>query len=202
VNSRLRPRLATLPRHVTNNPSPHVPVDSTLTNRDAHNSFRTLHLRAVSARRIRSHEKCRVSLASFNIPTFKPSNLPTFSDRSLFLSHGYALRCTFLHSSKAQLSSFQPIPHSASKNRATWSAPRPAARFKMNQPAADFHAAIDFSRRVCPRSTGDAPPRFGASRSLRLASPSCRFLVNYRHPMFQMAGLGSHIPTSTRGPRS
>src|SRR5712664_2944059 len=39
---------------------------------------------------------------------------------SPFFSHSCALSCTFLHSEKTQLASFQSFPHSASKNQAAW----------------------------------------------------------------------------------
>ena len=36
----------------------------------------------------------------------------------------------------------------------------------------------------------------------RFASQPCYFLVNYSYPLYLMAGLGSYIPLSARGPRS
>ena len=45
---------------------------------------------------------------------------PILYPLSPLYSHSSALICTFLHSSKTQLFSFQAIPHSASKNGPEW----------------------------------------------------------------------------------
>src|SRR5260370_3625697 len=52
-------------------PSPQLLLFPSLTNRDARKSFRPLPLRAISARRIRSYENCRVTL--LNPKLFSPS---------------------------------------------------------------------------------------------------------------------------------
>src|SRR5437016_1554912 len=131
----------------------------------------------------------------------QPSNLPTGALRfelSPLYSHSSALFCTLLHSSKTQLSSFQAIPHSASKKRAAWDTPRNSPRgSKMNQASAKTCSSDDT---LCHLHR--QPTRSGASLGPRLASHPCRFLVNYSHPMSQMAGLGSYIPLFTHGPRS
>src|SRR6266404_3757062 len=65
MKSRSYPRRTIRPldfRHRDENPVTASPLASTLTNRDARNSFRPLRLRAFSARRIRFYENCRVSL--------------------------------------------------------------------------------------------------------------------------------------------
>jgi hypothetical protein len=65
MKSRSYPRRTIRPldfRHGDENSVTASPLASTLTNRDARNSFRPLRLRAFSARRIRFYENCRVSL--------------------------------------------------------------------------------------------------------------------------------------------
>src|SRR5260370_11311548 len=74
VNSRLHPRLVTLFRHVTKNPSPQVLMTCALTNRNARNSFRMC-----------SYENCRVSPAlniDFLSSTLTLSASATLSFRS------------------------------------------------------------------------------------------------------------------------
>jgi len=56
----------------------------------------------------------------FNVQTFRPSDLQTFtrcSDLSPLYSNCCALFCTFLHSQKYQLFYFQALPHSLAKTR-------------------------------------------------------------------------------------
>jgi hypothetical protein len=102
VNSRLQPRLSHLhrpryipqPRHIRLCDAKHAPVsplECALTNRDARNPFSTLRLRAVSARRIRSYENCRVALRSPGFSNFKPSDLATHFDLSPLFSNSSAL---------------------------------------------------------------------------------------------------------------
>ena len=72
-------------------------------------------------------------------PTCQPSNLPMFqrvSELSPLFSHSCALFCTFLHSRKSQLVSFQAIPHSLQKNggRGYLSDPQVLAMFLEIQP--------------------------------------------------------------------
>jgi hypothetical protein len=71
------PRRSAPLRHVTKNPSPQLLYFPHLQNRDSCKSFRPLPLRAFSARRIRSYEKCRVSPAFFrrsDVWTFRHSD--------------------------------------------------------------------------------------------------------------------------------
>jgi len=107
------PRPATLSRRALprscrgdENPVTATPLDSAVTNCDARNSFRTLRLRAVSARRIRSCENCRVaypSSSNFVSPLTFPHKkrickslvfnslrtLPSFGSRNFFVCHSY-----------------------------------------------------------------------------------------------------------------
>src|SRR5882762_3438761 len=50
--------------------------------------------------------------------------IPILYPLSPLYSYSSALICTFLHSSKTQLFSFQAIPHSASKNGPGWGTPQ------------------------------------------------------------------------------
>ena len=61
----------------------------------------------------------------------------------------------------------------------------------MNQAAPNSNPSSDTMRRLRRRSTqAEVWPR------PRFASQPCYFLVNYSHPLFQMAGLGNYIPFS------
>ena len=137
-------------------------------------------------------------------PYAKPHRIISFADAhplsplESYLFENMGEGRTLLHSSKTQLSSFQAIPHSASKNRAAWDTSRNSPRgSKMNQASTKTCSSDDT---LCHLHR--QPTNSGASLGPRLASHPCRFLVNYSHPMSQMAGLGSYIPLFTRGPRS
>src|SRR5216684_2920567 len=103
-------------------------LESALTKCDARNPFRTLRLRAVSARRIHFCENCAVSPPLLNLPTFTPFNLPTIFDLSPLYSISCALFCTILHAAETQLFSFHAIPHSFAKTPGCGVTPRFGAR--------------------------------------------------------------------------
>src|SRR5712692_6346974 len=83
VNSRPEPRQTFLLASRDEKLVTASPLQSALTNLDARNSFRTLHLRAFIARRIRSSENCRVSRAlscsNSHFGTHSPSDHPGLS---------------------------------------------------------------------------------------------------------------------------
>src|SRR2546425_236577 len=60
--------------------------------------------------------RCLAQLGNRDLDRGGCSDVPTCSKLSPFLSHSCALFCTFSHSPKTQLHSFQSIPHSLPKN--------------------------------------------------------------------------------------
>jgi hypothetical protein len=110
------PRRATQCRHVTKIPSPQLLLFPALTNCDARNSFRTLRLRAVSARRIRSYAKCRVTSFKLDIFLFSPCRLYPY------LPHLSPLNATLMHrlvssANKRLISLINPLDATLTKNR-------------------------------------------------------------------------------------
>jgi hypothetical protein len=86
--------------HVTKASSPQLLLFRGLTNCDVCNSFRPLHLRPVSARRIRSSENCQVTSFQTNVflptPILVPELIPSLH-QSRSLSLIYVLTETLLH---------------------------------------------------------------------------------------------------------
>jgi hypothetical protein len=111
-------------------------------------------------------------------------------------SHPSALFCTFLDPAKIQLFSCDST-FCVKEPRSVGYPSQFATGIKMNQASAKTCSTDDT---LCHLHR--QPTRSGASLGPRLASHPCRFLVNCSHPMSQMAGLGSYISLSARGPRS
>jgi len=175
--------LATLFRHVTKNPSPQVLVNLPLANCDARNPFR-----------IRSYENCRVALDPRNIPTSKHSNLPTYSDLSLFLSHSCTLFCTHKKLKSFLFMRFRTLYQ---KPPGVGVPPRFFTRIKMNLARTTSCLTSDTSRCLHRYSTrAEAFPRLG------FASLPTSFLVNYIDPILPRVGPAGHFPYSTQRPRS
>src|SRR5712692_1137591 len=72
-----------------------------------------------------------LSLQHSKLQTFQPSNVFRPIPLSFqTLEHSFALFCTFLHSPKTQLFSFQSFPHSLQKTPGGGGTPTPSSRKK------------------------------------------------------------------------
>ncbi len=183
VNSRLQPRLSHLhrpchipqPRHIRLCGAKHAPVsplECALTNRDARNPFSTLRLRAVSARRIRSYENCRVSLRSPGFSAFKPSDLATHFDLSPLFSNLSAL---FSATGNFYGLCFHDFARSFHHDGGVRTPYCPCTRVKMKRLATDITLPAGLSRRALPQVIGLTNPQ----SPLRVAAlpPRCYDLV-------------------------
>ena len=123
--------------------------------------------------------------------------IPILYPLSPLYSHSSALICTFLHSSKTQLFSFQAIPHSASKNGPGGVPLRFFSRTKINRTRPNY-SSISGTR--CPLHR--QPTRCVCSPRPRFVSHPHSFLLNYIDPILPRVGPAGHFPYSTQRPGS
>ena len=124
---------------------------------------------------------------------------PILYPLSPLYSHSSPLICTFLHSSKTQLFSFQAIPHSASENGPGWGTPQ---IFFEDQNEPDT-AKLQFHRwHPMSPSSSTNPLRLLASPAIRLSSSQFLAKLHRIDPILPRVGPAGHFPYSTQRPRS
>ncbi len=160
-----------------------TPLDSAFTTCDARKSFR-----------IRFCENTGVSVGLFNVPTFKRSNVPTFSDLSLFVSHSSKLFCTL---KKLNPFLFKQIRTLSRKHPGVGVPTLFAPRIKRNQAGTNSSSANDAGCRFPRHST-----RSAASPPAGFTSQPFRFLVNYSGSILPVTGPAGHFLHCPQRPRS